>query len=409
MSHFETSNDSGLSRKDFLKVSTAGLAGAALLASPAVASAQSSSYIDYREFGASHLSRGNKSGTSVSNGGLRLSNTSSGGGSGWMTSRPVGTPFAFDTLIPSWDAFTPPGTRVVMMVRVRYGGRWSDWMSLGAYSANESSRSDSSTNPSWRINIDTIQSRNGERAGAYQYHFRLSSENNRSPVVGQASLVASQSGRHGDKINAGNLKRVWGNSLNLPRRSQYDQPRGAAWCSPTSLSMVTTYWGNRYDNNRWKRSVPATARGVYDAGAQIWGNWPFNTAYSSHLGLKSRVSRFNHIQQIERWIDAGIPVITSVAWDNRYSGRSLNNASIPRATYGHLLVVVGFTNSGDVIVNDPAASPASQVRRVYDRGQFSRAWLNSDRWRGGRSDGVVYLVHPRNKSIPGGWASNGSW
>ena len=102
-------------------------------------------------------------------------------------------------------------------------------------------------------------------------------------------------------------------------------------------------------------------------------------------------------------------MITSVAWDNRYSGRSLNNASIPRATYGHLLVVVGFTNSGDVIVNDPAASPASQVRRVYDRGQFSRSLLNGDRWRGGRSDGVVYLVHPRNKSIPGGWASNGSW
>lgn len=406
-SSFETSSSGGLSRRDFLKLGGAGFAGAALLATPGIAAAQSSSYIDYQEHGPAQFSEGNKSGTTVNNGGLRLSNSSS---SGWMTSRPVGTPFAFDTLIPSWDGNIPAGTSIVMMVRVRYGGRWSDWMSMGTYSAVERSRSASTSNPNWRINIDTIESRNGERAGAYQYHFRLVSDSEgRSPIIRSACLVASQSGRHGEKINAGNLKRAWGKSLYLPLRSQYDYDQGAAWCSPSSISMVSTYWSGLYNRSRWRSGVPATARGVYDAGARIWGNWPFNTAYASHLGLRSRVSRFNHIQQVERWINAGIPVITSVAWDNRYSDRRLDNASIPRATYGHLLVVVGFTNSGDVIVNDPASSPRSQVRRVYDRGQFSRAWLNSDRWRGGRSDGVVYLVHPRNRSIPGSWASNGSW
>jgi hypothetical protein len=121
------------------------------------------------------------------------------------------------------------------------------------------------------------------------------------------------------------------------------------------------------------------------------------------------VTRFNSLQQVERWIDKGIPVIASVAWDNRYRGRRLNNASIPRATYGHLMVIVGFTSRGDVIVNDSAASPRRAVRRVYDRGQFRRAWLNSDRWLGGRSDGVVYLVHPRRWSTPYNYASNGSW
>jgi hypothetical protein len=164
--------------------------------------------------------------------------------------------------------------------------------------------------------------------------------------------------------------------------------------------MVTAYWANRYNRKGWNRTVPATAQGVYDAGARIWGNWPYTTGFARHLNLRSRVSRFNSVQQLERWIDAGIPVITSIAWDNRYSSRRLNNASIYRANYGHLLVVVGFTNAGNVIVNDPATSPRSQVRRVYNRGQFACAWLNSDRWMDGRSDGVVYLVHPRNRSIP---------
>lgn len=403
----------GLSRRDFLKVTGAGVAGATLLlSSPGEAAAASSSYIEYNEHGSGHFSGGNKKGVAIRNGTLRLANPMSNGGNyvGWLTSKPVGTPISYDTLIPSWDGRTPPGTRIVMMVRVRYGGRWSNWMSLGSYSATGQSRSASPANPSWRVNVDTIQSRNGERAGAYQYHLRLiSNRRDRTPIIRNVALVASQSSRHGDRINVGNLERAWGKRLNVPLRSQYDYRAGAAWCSPTSLSMVTTYWGNRYNRGGWRRTVPATARGVYDAGARIWGNWPFNTGFSSHLNLRSRITRFNSIQQVERWIDAGIPVIASVAWDNRYRDRSLSNASIPRATYGHLLVIVGFTRSGDVIVNDPASSPRSQVRRVYDRGQFSRAWLNSDRWRGGRSDGVVYLVHPHNQSIPASWASRGSW
>jgi hypothetical protein len=246
---------------------------------------------------------------------------------------PVGTPILYDTLILSWDARIPPGTRMVIMVRVRYSGRWSDWLSLGSYSATGRSVSASPTKPNWRVAVDTIQSRNDERAGAYQYHVRLiSNRRDRTPIVRNVSLVASQSWRHGDSINVGNLERAWGKRLNVALRSQYDFDAGAAWCSPTSLSMVTAYWANRYNRKGWNRTVPATAQGVYDAGARIWGNWPYTTGFAGHLNLRSRVSRFNSVQQLERWIDAGIPVITSIAWDNRYSSRRLNNASIYRFT-----------------------------------------------------------------------------
>jgi hypothetical protein len=55
------------------------------------------------------------------------------------------------------------------------------------------------------------------------------------------------------------------------------------------------------------------------------------------------------------------------------------------STNGHLLVIVGFTRSGDVVVNDPAAQRRSGVRRTYDRGQFEDAWLPT-------SGGVVYVL-----------------
>lgn len=406
------SSGEGITRRNFLKVTGAGVAGAALLAAPGTASADTEPYIDFNEHRGGHFSRGRKRGVAVRKGALRLSDPQRRNGRyvGILTSPPVRTSIGFDTMIPSWEARTPPGTRVVMLVRVRYGGRWSKWMNLGNYSAAGRSLSVSPTHGNWKVSVDTIQSRHRERAGAYQYQLRLiSNRRGRTPVVRRFSTVASQVRNHGRFIDTGYLKRAWGKSLPLPRFSQYDYDRGAAWCSPTAMSMVLSYWGRRTNRGGWKRTPPQTAPRVYDAGARLWGNWPFNTGFSGHLGLESSVTRFNSLQQVERWIDKGIPVIASIAWDNRYRDRRLDNASISRATYGHLLVIVGFTNNGNVIVNDPAASPRRAVRRVYKRGQFRRAWLNSDRWRGGRSDGVVYLVHPRRWSTPYQYASNGSW
>ena len=70
------------------------------------------------------------------------------------------------------------------------------------------------------------------------------------------------------------------------------------------------------------------------------------------------------------------------------------------ASNGHLLVIVGFTDDGDVVVNDPAAPHQGGVRRTYDRGQFEDAWIPT-------SGGVVYVIadeaHPLPGSAPGNW------
>jgi hypothetical protein len=54
--------------------------------------------------------------------------------------------------------------------------------------------------------------------------------------------------------------------------------------------------------------------------------------------------------------------------------------------------VVGFTERGDVIVNDPRADPGigEPVRRVYPRQQFKQAWQS-------RSRGTVYLIFQRRQ------------
>ena len=92
--------------------------------------------------------------------------------------------------------------------------------------------------------------------------------------------------------------------------------------------------------------------------------------------------------QVEEWISAGIPVIISFG----FKEGELAGTPIPSSN-GHIIVVRGFTSSGNVIVNEPAASSNDSVRRVYDRADLQRLWLR-------HSGGTVYLIYPKGRAIP---------
>jgi uncharacterized protein YvpB len=168
-----------------------------------------------------------------------------------------------------------------------------------------------------------------------------------------------------------------GRDLDVPGLSQVEQDPSIAYeiCSPTSLTMVMRFWGV-------KRAVMETVRGVRDSAAGMYGNWSLNAAFAGSQGLESYVDRFYSIEQLEASIAAGRPIVASVLW--RIG--ELDNAPSPSATTGHLIVVRGFTQGGDVVVNDPLGTGAG-IRRVYRRDQFTKIWLGQG--------GVVYVVGPR--------------
>ena len=136
------------------------------------------------------------------------------------------------------------------------------------------------------------------------------------------------------------------------------------------------------------------ARRTYDVDYEGTGNWPFNTAYAASRGLHAFVDPAALAREAESLVAAGIPVIASVS----FSSGALAGAPIS-ATSGHLLVIVGFTATGDVVVNDPAASSSSGVRRTYNRAQLEAAWL-------GGSGGTAYVIHDDAHPLP---ASPGNW
>ncbi|MGW7555367.1 peptidase C39 family protein, partial [Streptomyces rimosus] len=72
-------------------------------------------------------------------------------------------------------------------------------------------------------------------------------------------------------------------------------------------------------------------------------------------------------------------------------------------TAGHLMTVIGFTKSGDVIANDPNSPTNAAVRRVYQRRQFENIWLRTKRKNAegkvvSGTGGICYVYFPREIS-----------
>ncbi|WP_148611603.1 C39 family peptidase [Nocardioides rubriscoriae] len=322
--------------------------------------------------------------------------------------------FAFTELIASWSALTPSDSFVEVRVRGRDAAgttsswdlmsRWALWDTY-THRTTDSGQADDLAS----VDVDTWKA----PAGLTSYQVRVvlarAAGTTARPSVDTVGAVVSALPATTPATSAPGVAR--GVVLDVPRYSQMAHdghfPQwgggGEAWCSPTSTSMVLGYYDRlpRAASYNW---VPAghtdpwvdyAARMTYDHDYDGTGNWPFNTAYAAPLAGKAFVTRLRDLRDAERFIKAGIPLVASVT----FGPGELDGAPIG-STAGHLLVIVGFTADGDVVVNDPAAGTRAGVRRTYDRGQLERAWLT-------RSGGLVYVIrdaaHPLPARSPGNW------
>ena len=216
------------------------------------------------------------------------------------------------------------------------------------------------------VDVDTLVL----KSPAASFRFRVTPEKGAT-----ATLVAVTTWMKGEKRPfAEKRSAAWGKLLDVPKRSQVVEAKDpGSICSPTSLSMVLEFHGV-------KKSTREVCDGVYDHAEKIYGNWPLNTAYAHKAGgLEAHVARLGGLEEIEEEIAAGRPVVLSHQWKRG----DLDGAPIA-ASDGHLIVVVGFTAEGDVVVNDPASKPDG-VRRTYKRRQLWTTFLE-------RGSGIVYFV-----------------
>jgi hypothetical protein len=176
---------------------------------------------------------------------------------------------------------------------------------------------------------------------------------------------------------------AWEKTIPVPERSQMAYPNGGTLCSPTTVSMIMTYWAKKLNRPEMDHDVPDIVKEVYDENWHGTGNWVFNTAYAgSYPGMRAYVTRMSDVSELEDWIAKGLPVGLSLCYDRlRGKGPGPN---------GHLVVCVGFTKDGDVIINDPGTS--KNIRKTFPRKNLLNAWANSKN--------AVYLIYPEGSELP---------
>ncbi|MFD2763783.1 C39 family peptidase [Micromonospora eburnea] len=328
-------------------------------------------------------------------------------------------------LVASWNAETPAGTWIQVEMHGTYNtGQQTPWYVMGRWASGDQdikrATLDGQGDPWSTIWTDTFSiddAAKGVLLRSYQLRLTLY----RAPgqdAAPRVRMLGAMSSNVPDRFTVTPSKGgiAWGVELPVPARSQMihrgNYPEwgggGQVWCSPTSTTMVLEYYGKvpSTEDMSWitpgytDPQVAYAARMTWDHEYEGAGNWPFNTAYAASFpGIDARVTRMHSLDEVERFIKAGIPVITSQS----FLGEELDGSNY--GTSGHLFVVVGFTADGDVIVNDPASSSNAEVRNVYKREQFEQIWLRTKRYRAngtvaGGSGGIAYLIKPTNKAWP---------
>ncbi|GAB2887825.1 C39 family peptidase [Nocardioides pacificus] len=319
--------------------------------------------------------------------------------------------FGLTEMVASWKATTPKDSWIQVEARGRTAsGARASWDTLARWNSGDRFlRRDTvsgQTDDNAKVNVDTWQVTAPEGLSSWQLRVTLMRRDGARSPLPSVDTVGAMVSRLGDLSRAATSAPGVARGITLPVPS-YSQmvhrghsPQwgsgGQAWCSPTSTSMVLGYYRKLppAKTYRWVGSghvhpfVDQAARQTYDYAYRGTGNWPFNTAYAATYTGAAFVTRLRDLSEAERFIAAGIPVVISVS----FSSGQLTGAPIS-GTNGHLLVVVGFTESGDVVVNDPAAPNAAGVRRTYDRAQVERVWL-------GGSKGLAYVIRDAAHPLP---------
>ncbi len=296
----------------------------------------------------------------------------------------------FREVIPSWNLPSPGRTQLMIEIRAHKPHGLTKWYSFGQWNLDGTAGVRQSVkdqkDADGEVLTDTLRLSDFD---ATSVDLRVTVAPETSARIGLLTLSFCAPSSGAFPVN---LTEVPIEPIDVPRKAQGDYPKPEVICSPTALAMVLEHWGVRLGRSDLAKDVLEVTDGVWDTVYDGAGNWSFNVAYAgSFPGMRSYVARFGSFHDLRPWIEAGIPVVCSVA-------RSLlHGQPLDPKEKGHLIVLVGFDASGDPIFNDPAKR--EELRRSYRSVDFEAAWRHSQR--------TVYIVHPL--SVPAPKGGGGMW
>jgi len=300
-----------------------------------------------------------------------------------LTSPEIVARINWNELIASWNAETPNAAYLRVEVRALHPAGPTKYYTMGLWAADTNRYPRESVlnqkDADGDVKTDTLLLK--QPCDRLQIRLTLGGDEGQQPRLKFLGLDLTDTTSTPSALPSNPA--ALGKTFPVPERTQMAYMNGAVLCSPTAVSMVMAYWATQLRRPELDHDASAIADAVYDAKWPGTGNWPFNTAYAgSFRGIRAYVTRLSDLSEVEAWVAAGVPVVLSVCADRlHHRGPGPN---------GHLIVCVGFTDTGDPVVNDPGVS--SNIRRVYPRKDLIYAWAHSHN--------AVYLIYPENSEIP---------
>ena len=301
----------------------------------------------------------------------------------WITK--TSTPF--NELVFSWNARRPKQGYATFWVSLKYGRHWSPWHKISEWGSNYQM---SFANKRHAF-VDTTHVRVQTKQKCLARGFRIKAtfyNGARKKDLHALFACCSQLKNFQQQKQFNKPSTL---IRGVPKQSQVvlDHYRAPAFCSPTVLCMIVSYFDKKINGYSRHKNLEDYAvdfaEKVHDHSyLNIFGNWQLNTAQAydaSNGNVFYRIERLNSFNDIYRRLVNKLPVAVSV--------RYLRGGAKPYDN-GHFLVVIGWDNKRKrVICLDPAFSPTSKVVKSYSISNFLKAW--------GRSRNLSYIPMPKKE------------
>jgi len=275
---------------------------------------------------------------------------------GYIIFRPQEMAFPFNYGLPSWNGSSPAKQAYFKVyIRFPYDTTWSPWLTVGYWNKEWGGSYGTTSYTAGNVDIDEIE------LYAYQTTFQFKIEFYRanlavtSPTLRKIALTLSDTRTTAqldfNAINADNPPAIF-----IPTTFYYqyllDPEIGGSICSPTSVSMILRSFGIAVDPLQF-------ASDTKDPYWGIFGVWPRVVQHAAEYGLDGAVTQYRSWSQAYEVLARGGRIAMSV-------GKPLYS--------GHLMMLAGFTSSGDPIVHDPARP--NGYGYIFNKDDLSHSWFD---------------------------------